>query len=341
MASIEEQTEIFGTLESGETVRRATITGGGLTVSVITYGAVIQDVRLAGYGPSLVLGFDNFPDYRLHSRHFGASPGRVANRIAGGRFTLDGVEHQLDCNENGVTHLHGGREGFGKRNWTITALSENSVTLSIREADGHAGYPGNFEASVTYSLPGDGVLSCIYRGRTDRATPANLCQHSYFTLDETESALDTRFTIAADYYLPVDEKIVPTGEVRPVDGTPFDFRTETALRDRIGPDFPGFDHNLCLSPERVAKRAVVRAFSPATGISLDVATTEPGVQFYTAHKLSVPVPGHDGRSYGPFAGFCLETQVWPDAINRPHFPNAVLRPGEELVQETDYIFRKG
>lgn len=340
MAAVEEEAEVFGTLENGEAVRRVTISGGGLTVSVLTYGAVIQDVRLEGYGPSLVLGFDNFPDYRQHSRHFGASPGRCANRIGSGRFTLDGVGHQLELNENGVTHLHGGKEGFGKRNWKLAALSRDSVTLEIRDPDGHAGYPGNCDASVTYSLPGAGALSVVYRARTDRATPANLCQHSYFTLDEAETALDTRFAIAADRYLPVDERNVPTGEIRPVDGTPFDFRTETALRERIGPDFPGFDHNLCLSPERVEKRHVARAASPATGIVLDVATTEPGVQFYTAHKLSVPAPGHDGRLYGPFAGFCLETQIWPDAINRENFPNAVLRPGEELVQETDYVFRK-
>lgn len=340
MAAFEEQTEIFGTLENGEIVRRATISGGGLTVSVITFGSVIQDVRLEGYAPSLVLGFDNFPDYRQHSRHFGASPGRVANRIGGGKFTLDGVEHQLELNENGVTHLHGGKEGFGKRNWTITALSSESVTLAIHEADGHAGYPGNFDASVTYSLPGAGVLSCVYRSTTDRATPANLCQHSYFTLDTSENALATRFTIAADHFLPVDDKLIPTGEVRPVDGTVFDLRTETALGDRIDADFAGFDHNLCLSPQRVSKRHVARAYSPASGVSLDVATTEPGVQFYTAHKLSVPVPGHDGRTYGSFAGFCLETQIWPDSINKENFPAAVLRPGEELVQETDYIFRK-
>jgi len=340
MTAIGEQAEIFGTLESGETVRRVTITGGGLTVSVLTYGAVIQDVRLDGYAPSLVLGFDNFPDYRQHSRHFGASPGRCANRIGGGRFTIDGTNYQLELNENGVTHLHGGKQGFGKRNWTISALAADSVTLSIHDADGHAGYPGNCDASVTYSLPGNGVLSCVYRATADKATPANLCQHSYFTLDEAENVLDTRFTIAADHYLPVDEKLIPTGEVRPVAGTAFDLRSETVLRERIAADLSGFDHNLCLSPERVAKRHVAHAFSPKSGVSLDVETTEPGVQFYTAHKLSVPVPGHDGRTYGPFAGFCLETQIWPDAINKENFPNAVLRPGEELVQETDYIFRK-
>ena len=340
MTSIGEKAEIFGTLESGETVRRVTITGGGLTVSVITYGAVIQDVRLDGYAPSLVLGFDNFPDYRQHSRHLGASPGRCANRIGGGRFAIDGTNYQLELNENGVTHLHGGKQGFGKRNWTISALAADSVTLSIHDADGHAGYPGNCDASVTYSLPGNGVLSCVYRANADKATPANLCQHSYFSLDEAENVLDTRFTIAADHYLPVDEKLIPTGEVRPVAGTAFDLRSETVLRERIAADLSGFDHNLCLSPQRVAKRHIARVFSPKSGVSLDVETTEPGVQFYTAHKLSVPVPGHDERTYGPFAGFCLETQIWPDAINRENFPNAVLRPGEELVQETDYIFRK-
>lgn len=340
MASIDEQAEVFGTLQNGETVRRVTIAGGGLTVSVITWGAVIQDIRLIGHAPSLVLGFDNFPDYLQHSRHFGASPGRCANRIGGGRFSIDGTSYQLDLNENGVTHLHGGKEGFGKRNWTITALSADSVTLAIHEADGHAGYPGNCDATVTYSLPGNGVLSCVYRTTSDKPTPANLCQHSYFTLDSADSISDTRFTIAADHFLPVDDLLIPTGEVRPVDGTPFDLRQEVRFGDRVNAEFSGFDHNLCLSPERVAKRAVAHIASPLSGVSLDVETTEPGVQFYSAAKLSVPVPGHDGRLYGPSSGFCLETQIWPDAINKPNFPKAVLRPGEELVQETDYIFHK-
>lgn len=338
--SVEESGTVFGEMENGDAVRRVTIKGGGLSASVITYGAVIQDLRLDGYGPSLVLGFDNFSDYRLHSRHFGASPGRVANRIGEGRFTLDGTEYQLECNENGVTHLHGGKQGFGKRNWRIAALSPDSVTLAIHDEDGHAGYPGNCDATVTYSLPGDGVLSVVYRAKTDKATPVNLCQHSYFTLDEAESVLDTHFTVAADHYLPVNERTVPTGELRAVDGTPFDLRRETLLRERIKPDFGGFDHNFCLSPQRVEKRAVASAASALSGVRLDVATSEAGVQFYTAHKLAVPVPGHDGRHYGPFAGFCFETQIWPDAINKPDFPNAVLRPGEELVQETDYRFTK-
>ena len=340
MTSMIERAELFGQMDDGDPVYRVTITSGGLTLGVITYGAVIQDLRLEGYAPSLVLGFDNFPDYRQHSRHFGASPGRVANRIGGGRFTLDGKDYQLECNEGGVTHLHGGSKGFGKRNWRLVAVEDDSVTLAIRSEDGHAGYPGNCDVTVTYALPGNGVLSVIYRAVTDQPTPANICQHSYFTLDEQPDVLETRIAIAADHYLPVDEKTVPTGEVKSVAGSVFDLRAETAIGHHISPDFAGYDHNLCLSPERVEKRLVARAASPHSGVTMAVATTEPGVQFYTAHKLSVPVPGHDGRQYGPFAGFCLETQIWPDAINKANFPHAVLRPGEELVQETDYIFRK-
>lgn len=334
--------EVFGTTEKGESVHRVTISGGGLTAKVITWGAVIQDLRLDGHQPPLVLGFETFDPYPAYSPYFGATPGRCANRIAGGRFTLDGREYQLELNEDGVTHLHGGSDGIGRANWTIVDHAPDKVVLQITDPDGRAGYPGNCTITATYHLKDDGVLSIVYESRTDRPTLANVCQHSYFNLDGREDALGHDIMIAADHLVAVDEIQSPTGELMAVGGTPYDLRDMGPMKrfDDSGNQVL-FDHNYCLSPERVGKRSVALARSIYSGVSMEIRTTEPGVQFYAAFKLrELPVPGLEGRRYGPFAGFCLETQVWPDAINHAHFPNAVLRPGEVLRQETDYIFSR-
>ena len=332
--------EIFGHTEFGEPVYRVTLKGGGLTMKVITWGAVIQDLRLEGHAPPLVLGFESFADYPRHSSYFGATPGRCANRIAGGKFSLDGETYQLECNENGRGHLHGGSEGLAKRNWEIADLAGDRVVLKIVDPDGRAGYPGNCAVTAIYQLQDGGVLSVGYRSTTDRPTLANICQHSYFNLDGRNDALGHDLMLAADAYLPVDELLIPTGEIRPVDGTPFDFRSMAPMRRQAGGSQVLYDHNFCLSPDRVAKRPVALARSINSGVTMEVRTTEPGVQFYSGSKLNVPVPGLEGRNYGPFAGFCLETQIWPDAVNQNGFPEVILRPGDERRQETDYVFAK-
>jgi aldose 1-epimerase len=332
--------DVFGTTKTGETVHRVEISGGGLTAKVITWGAVIQDLRLEGHDAPLTLGFDDFDSYPAHSAYFGATPGRNANRIGGGKFTIDGKNYQLDLNENGVSHLHGGFENIALRNWTIVEHDSDRVVLKIVDTDGRGGYPGNCTILVTYRVHGDGELSVVYETTSDQPTIANVCQHAYFNLDGRDDTLGHDIMIAADSYLPTDERQIPTGEIRPVEGTVFDFREMASLKRFEGDTQALYDHNFCLSSERVAKRSVVLARSLYSGVSMEVRTTEPGVQFYAAFKLDVPVPGIDGRKYGPFAGFCLETQIWPDAINHEGFPNAVLRPGEVLRQETDYIFSK-
>lgn len=331
---------VFGKTAAGEDVHRVKIAGGGLTAHILTWGAVIRDLRLEGHEAPLTLGFDSFDDYLAHSPYFGATPGRCANRIAGGRFTLDGKAYQLDLNENGVTHLHGGTENIALRNWTIVEHAADRVVLRIVDVDGRGGYPGNCVIQVTYRVHGNGELSVIYESTTDQPAPINVCQHAYFNLDGRPDALDHEIMIAADHYLPTDDLQIPTGEIRPVDGTPFDFRTMAPMQRFEGGEQVLYDHNFCLSGERTAKRSVVTARSPNSGVSLEVRTTEPGVQLYAGFKLDVPVSGQGGRKLGPFAGFCLETQVWPDAINQQGFPNAVLRPGEVLRQETDYVFTK-
>ncbi|HEV7248172.1 MAG TPA: aldose epimerase family protein [Shinella sp.] len=333
--------EIFGRLENGEAVERITIKGGGLTAHVLTWGAVIQDLRLEGHDAPLVLGFEDLAAYREHSPYFGATPGRCVNRIAGGRFSLDGQDFQLERNERGVTHLHGGSDGTGRQNWHVEHQGAEFVTLTLTDPAGRAGYPGTCALICTYRLAGDGMLSVTYEATTDAPTPVNLCQHSYFILDASTDALGHEIRLQAEHYLPVDENLIPTGEIHAVAGTPFDLRDWTPLRRQSEEGGVAFDHNFCLSTARQAKRPVAEVRSPLSGITLSVLTTEPGVQLYTGAKVAPPVPGLDGRRYGPFAGFCLETQTWPDAINHAGFPNAVLRPGETLWQETDYVFRKG
>jgi aldose 1-epimerase len=334
------ETEIFGHLPSGEPVHRVTLRGGGLSAKVLTWGSVIQDLRLEGHAAPLVLGFEDFDSYPAHSSYFGATPGRNANRIGGGRFTLDGKAYQLELNEKGVTHLHGGSDNIAKRNWTIIDRTDDSVSFRITDPDGRAGYPGNCTVTCTYALRPGGILNVVYESVTDAPTLANVCQHSYFNLDGGPDAFGHDIMIAADYYLPTDERLIPTGEIRPVEGTAFDLTEMTPMRRQLEDDGIAYDHNFCLSSERVPKRSVALVRSINSGVSLEVLTTEPGVQLYTGSKLNVPVPGLEGRRYGPFAGFCLETQIWPDAANHEGFPKAVLRPGETLRQETDYVFMK-
>ena len=332
--------ETFGQLGTGETVDRVTLTGGGLTASIITYGAALQDLRLDGHDKPLVLGFDALEDYLHHSPYFGATPGRCANRIGNGRFALEGEVYQLECNEKGITHLHGGSDGMGKRNWKIIGLSPDSVTLEIIDPEGRAGYPGTTRTTTTYSLKEGGVLAIVYETVSDKPTIANICHHSYFNLDGSQTILDHELMLAADHFTPVDEKLIPTGEIRPVEGTDFDFREMRPIRRERDGSQIGYDHNFCFASERGPKRSVALARSVSSGVAMEVRTTEPGVQFYAGGKVAPQVPGFEGRTYGNFAGFCLETQVWPDAINKPDFPNAILMPGDVLRQETDYVFSK-
>lgn len=330
--------EVFGHTAAGEPVYRIVISGGGLTAKVLTWGAVIQDLRLAGHAPPLVLGFEDFDSYPRHSRCFGATPGRCANRIEGGRFTLDGAVVQLECNERGETHLHGGSDNLSVRNWTLIDAAPDRVVLRVLDPHGRAGYVGNCTVQATYRLHGEGILSVLYESTTDAPGPVNVCQHSYFNLDGGADTLGHDVMIVADHYLPTTQKQIPTGEIRSVAGTPFDFRDMASMKRFADKQQVLFDHNFCLSAVRTVKRRVAQARSPLSGVSMDILTTEPGVQFYAAPGLSVPVPGLEGRTYGPFAGFCLETQAWPDAVNHPDFPSTIVRPGAVLRQETDYVF---
>ncbi|MEM9106671.1 MAG: aldose epimerase family protein [Pseudomonadota bacterium] len=332
--------QVFGTTADGEEVRRVTLGGGGLTAKVMTWGATVQDLRLDGHDPALVLGFENFDHYPAHSPYFGATPGRYANRIASGRFALDGETYQLDQNQQGVHHLHGGSQGVGKRVWQIADLGADFVRLEITDPDGHMGYPGTCQIACTYRLSGDGVLSILHEAETDRPTLCKMAHHSYFNLDGGADILDHELMIDAAHYLPVDGEQIPTGEIAAVKGTPFDFTRLRPIRFVGGDGQYAYDHNFCLADARGDKRQVALVRDPKSRVMMAVHTSEPGLQFYCGFKVATPVPGLDGATYGAHAGLCLESQIWPDSPNHAEFPSAVLRPGERLRQATDYIFSR-
>ncbi|MER6944797.1 aldose epimerase family protein [Nonomuraea sp. NPDC000554] len=310
---------IFGTLPSGETVERVELASGRLRASVLSYGAVLQSLEVSGV--NVVLGLPTLDDYLTRSRYFGAVVGRYGNRIAGGRFTLDGVEYRLPVN-NAPNSLHGGVQGFDKKVWTITGRTADSVTLTLVSPDGDQGYPGTLTASVTYTLAGD-AIRLDYAAETDAPTVVNLTNHSYFNLAGGGDVLGHVVEIAAEHYLPVDDGKIPTGEPAPVKGTPFDFTSPHAVGARAG---GAYDHCYVLD-------GGVRVTEPGSGLVMEVTTTEPGVQFYAGGML-------DGEAtpYGPHAGLCLETQHFPDSPNQPHFPSTVLRPGERRTSSTTYRF---
>jgi len=332
----------FGSLSDGTEVEEVAIAGGDLSVKVITFGAVIRDARLAGIGHPLVLGFDNLDGYVNHSPHFGAVAGRCANRIGGGRLVIDGRLNQLSLNEKGRTHLHGGFKGFGKRVWRLVAHDERSVTLAIRGTDGDEGYPGNVEATVTYTIEAPATIRMVAEATTDAATAVNLAQHSYFNLDDSPDILDHEVEIFAGAYTPADADSIPTGEIRSVAGTDYDFREARSIRHmKDGKRFT-YDINFAASEAKSpTPRRLARLRSPKNGVSLEVASTEPGVQFYDGSWMHVSVPGLGGRVHGACAGCCFEPQYFPDAVNHPNFASPILRPGETYRQTTLFSFGRG
>jgi aldose 1-epimerase len=330
---------VFGQLPDGGTVHQVTLASGDLTVDVITLGAVIRDVRLAGIGHPLVLGFDDAESYVRHSPYFGALCGRYGGRIARGAFTLDGRSYQLTLNENGKTHLHGGTIGFSRRIWEIVEESRDSVTLSLDSADGDQGYPGTLAIEVRYTLAPPATLRLQITATTDAPTVLNPLQHSYFNLDDSPDILDHRVQIFAGSYTPTDADLIPTGEILTVAGSDFDFRAPRPIRRMRGAERIVYDKNFVVDRLRsIGLRPVARLTSPKNGLALTVESTEPGLQFYDGSYMNIPVPGLGGRTYHANGGVCLEPQVFGDAPNRPNFPSAVLRPGETYRQLSTFSF---
>ncbi len=321
----------------------------GMEAKIITYGAAVRDLVVpsgAGF-QRVVNGLRTIGDYVRHSPHFGAIAGRYANRIGGGRFTIDGTGYQLPLNQENRHSLHGGGRGLGKQVWQLAAHGDDFATLIHVWPDGQDGYPGTLVTACTFRLVG-GILRIELSATTDRSTPVNLCHHSYFNLDGGETILDHTLELVADFYTPVDDDLIPTGEIRNVDGTPFDFRAARPVR-REKPDGGGrfwYDNNFVLRRDRLEPSGVEHLplahaatfASPKSGVAMEVWTTEPGLQVYDGFKTNVPVPGHDGVIYGPSSGLCLEPQHFPDSPNKPHFPDTVLHPGQVYRQVSEYRF---
>ena len=329
--------EQFGTLD-GAAIKRFRIGNEQLTAHILNYGAIVQDLRLASVSHPLVLGFDRFDDYPIHSQSFGILAGRNANRIKDGHLPLGAEVWQLDRNENKVTHLHGGSLGTGSRVWDVVTHTDTSVHLHILCGHGEMGYPGNLAIDCKISINDPASLVFDISAVTDATTLCNLAHHSYFNLDGTANVGNHRLQINADHYLPVDKQGIPTGQIAPVAGTEFDFRAATKTLDAsIGATI--FDHNFCLHTKRqdLSLAASLSARIADDGsVAMDVYTTEPGLQFYDGNKLDVPVKGLDGRHYGPHAGLCLEPQRWPDSVHHPSFAGAILHPGEQYHQRSEY-----
>ena len=338
----------FGVTPDGAAVELHTLRAGALSCNVLTYGGTLQSLRVPdrdGKPVDVLLGFDSLEPYLTHDKFLGALVGRYANRIGAARFTLNGKAYPLAANDNGVNHLHGGLDGFNRRVWTVESASENRLVLSLFSPDGDQGYPGNLTVQVTYTLTAEG-LTIDYRAESGRDTVCNLTNHAYFNLSGHDSGpvLDQTIQIPADRYTPTDPLSIPTGEIAPVEGTPMDLRTPAPIGARIGEDFPqllqagGYDHNWIPNGQPGALRTAARAASAVTGVSMEVLSTLPGIQFYTGNYLDGCPAGKGGAPYARRWGFCLETQFYPDSPNQPGFPSCVLRPGETYAHTTVFRF---
>jgi aldose 1-epimerase len=326
----------FGALD-GRAVELFTLANrNAIEVRAISYGGIITSITTPdrhGIVLDIVLGCNALDGYAGDHPYFGAIVGRYGNRIANGRFSIDGIKYQLATND-GAHHLHGGIDGFDKKIWNAEPSPDGrSVVFAYSSAHGEEGYPGTLNASVRYEVTDADQLIIEYQATTDAPTHVNLTQHSYFNLagEGNGAVLGHEVSIDADYYIPVDRSLIPTGAIAPVDGTRFDFREPKAIGG-------GFDHNWVLNQRSSGLRPVARVVEPRSGRTLQVATTEPGLQFYTGNSLDGTLPGKSGRSYEKYGGFCLETQHFPDSPNHSEFPSTLLRPGRTYKSTTIYTF---
>jgi aldose 1-epimerase len=343
---MELQRRPYGNTLDGAEVEHFTLkNSSGVSAGIITYGCIITSVQTPdrnGKIGEITLGFDSLVGYLARHPYFGALVGRFANRIAVGRFELDGKHYTLARNEKERNHLHGGNVGFDKRVWTAEELRENDfvgVRFSYLSPDGEEGYPGELKVNVTYSLNEANELTLDYRAETTKATPINLTNHSYWNLSGPGSGTvyDHRLSLNCSRYLPVNEQLIPTGEILPVEGTLLDFRKQRAIGRDIDQLPVGYDH--CFVADREGNRLepIARVVNPACGRGLEISTTKPAVQLYTGNFLD-GIRGAGGTVFNKHTALCLETEYYPDAVNHPEFPSAVLRSGEIYSHTTVHRF---
>ena len=342
----------FGKTEDSTTIEQYTLkNANGVEMDVITYGGRITSLKVPnkdGKLENVVLGFDNIEDYQKDNPFFGALIGRYGNRIAKGKFTLNGEEFTLATND-GSNHLHGGVNGFDRVVWTATPVEgteDSMLKLTYTSKDGEEGYPGNLEVTVTYTLTKDNAVEVTYEATTDKTTVVNLTQHAYFNLtgDFSKDILNHDVVINADAFLPVDETLIPTGEIRKVEGTPFNFNSSKKIGEEINADNEqlkrgkGYDHCWVLNGEKGDMRFVASAYDETSGRFMEIFTEEPAIQFYTGNFLDGTLPMVNGGTYAHRTGFCLETQHYPDSPNQDNFPSTVLNPGDTYKTKTTFKF---
>lgn len=324
-------TTVIGRVSDGSAVERVTLAVEDLSVEILSWGAAIQSIYLAGVPHSLVLGLTTAEDYEHRSPYFGAIAGRVANRIGGGTFTIDGKTHHITRNQGGRVTLHGGAAGSGKSNWRVAHVRDQSVILHLALPDGRDGFPGTAQLSCTYTITAPGTLDIELDARCDAPCPINLATHSYFNLNGSGPIDGHQLWVPATVLTAIDEDLVPTGALTPVADSSFDFRSARKIGDRV------IDHNYCIAAARSAEPRPVAQLA-GEQVNLVVESTEPGLQVYTGDKVNIDGATTHGQPYASRAGVCLEPQAWPDGVNHPHFPATVLRPGECYHQITRYRF---
>jgi aldose 1-epimerase len=339
----------FGKVDGQATSLYTLRNSHGTEVAITNYGAAVVSIKVPDKKDQfadVALGYDNVDGYVTDKSYFGATVGRYANRIAKGRFTLDGETHQITLND-GPNALHGGKVGFNKRIWEAKEVrGQNAVQMSYLSKDGEEGFPGNLKVTVTFTLTEKNELRFDYSATADRDTVLNLANHAYFNLagQGKGDILGTQLTLHASKFTPVDSNLIPTGELRSVKGTPFDFTTEHAIGERISQQDEqlklgrGYDHNFVIDRTKAGLVLAAEAYDPRSGRVLEVLTTQPGIQFYSGNFLDGTAHGKGGATYPIRTGFCLETQHFPDSPNHPNFPTTLLKPGEKFASTTVYRF---
>lgn len=335
--------EEFGQLNDGQTVHQFTLTNeNDIEIKIINYGGIITSLKTPdrdGNLENVVLGFDNLEDYQKENPYFGALIGRYGNRIEKGAFELNGKDYQLTIND-GENHLHGGEQGFDKVLWSAETIDDSILQLSYLSPDGEEGYPGNLQVTVTYRLTEDNELRIDYEATTDQATPVNLTAHSYFNLtgDPSNDILDHQLKLNAENYTPVNNQLIPTGEIAPVQGSPFDFSNAQVIGSRISQVDGGYDHNFVLDKEASEETVAAELLDEQSGRKLTVLTTEPGIQFYSGNFLDGTLENENGISLEQYSGLCLEPQHFPNSPNEPEFPSTILQPDESYKSSIVYRF---